>query len=192
MMIRLIVLAVSMSCVLPVYAETFKKCQDADGNWHYGDQAAQECELSRITEIDGSGTHLKEIEAPLTEEELAARERMNEKLSEQKRMEAEKKALDQRLLVTYDSDESIIRTRDALLNAIDSGIEADQSFREQLDNELADMMAGGAKETDRKVVELRLQIEEFDKSIRDRLAARELAKERYDFELSRYQELTSQ
>ncbi|MDJ0958308.1 MAG: hypothetical protein QNI91_15685 [Arenicellales bacterium] len=190
MMIRLVALAVTVFCALPVYAETFKKCQDADGNWHYGDQAAQECELSRITEIDGSGTHLNEIEAPLTEEELAARERMNEKLAEQKRMEAEKKALDQRLLVTYDSDESIIRTRDALLNAIDSGIEADQTFRERLDEELADAIASGVKETDRKVVELRLQIEEYDKSIRDRLAARELARERYDLELSRYQELT--
>ena len=126
----------------------------------------------------------------MTEEELAARERMNEKLAEQKRMEAEKKALDQRLLVTYDSDESIIRTRDALLNAIDSGIEADQTFREKLDKELADAIASGVKETNRKVVELRLQIEEYDKSIRDRLAARELARERYDLELSRYQELT--
>ena len=50
MMIRLVVLAVTVFCAFPVYAETFKKCQDADGNWHYGDQAAQECELSRITE----------------------------------------------------------------------------------------------------------------------------------------------
>ena len=191
-MMRLIILAVATFFALPVYAETFKKCQDAEGNWHYGDQAAQECEFSAITEIDGSGTHLNEIEAPLTEEELATRDRMNEKLAEQKRMEAEKKALDQRLLVTYDSDESIIRTRDALLNAIDSGIQADQSFREKLDKELADTVANGAKETDRKVVELRLQIEEYDKSIRDRLAARELAKARYDLELSRYQELTKQ
>ena len=189
-MMRLIILAVATVFALPVYGETFKKCQDAEGNWHYGDQAAQECEMSAITEIDGSGTHLKEIEAPLTEEELTARDRMNEKLAEQKRIEAEKKALDQRLLVTYDSGESIIRTRDALLNAIDSGIQADQSFREKLDKELADTVANGAKETDRKVVDLRLQIEEYDKSIRDRLAARELAKERYDLELSRYQELT--
>ena len=191
-MIRLILLAASVFCMLPVYAETFKKCQDAEGNWHYGDQAAQECELSRITEIDGSGTHLKEIEAPLSEEELEARKRMNDKMAEQKRMEAEKKALDQRLLVTYDSDESIIRTRDALLHAIDSGITADQTFREQLDQELVDMIASSVKETDSKAVELRLQIEEFDKSIRDRLAVRELTRERYDFELSRYQELTKQ
>lgn len=191
-MIRLVVLAVSMCLSLPVSAETFKKCQDADGNWHYGDQAARECEQSRITEIDGSGTQLQEIEAPLTKEELEAKQRMEEKLAEQKRIERENKALDLRLLATYDSHESIIRTRDALLNAIDSGIAADQSLRDQLDQELAATMAGGAKVTDKNVAELRVQIEEFDKSIRNRLATRELARERYDFELSRYQELTEQ
>lgn len=191
-MIRLVVLAVSMCLLLPVSAETFKKCQDVDGNWHYGDQAAQECEQSRITEIDGSGTQLNEIEAPLTKEELEAKQRMEEKLAEQRRVEREKKALDLRLLATYDSHESIIRTRDALLNAIDSGIAADQSLRDQLDQELAATMAGGAKVTDKQVAELRVQIEEFDKSIRNRLATRELARERYDFELSRYQELTEQ
>ena len=191
-MARLVLLLISVCFMLPVSAESFKKCQDAEGNWHYGDEAAQECDRSLITEIDGSGTHLNQIDAPLTKEELEAKKRMEEKLAEQKRTEREQKALDQRLLVTYDSQESIIRTRDALLHAIDSGIEADQTFREQLDQELVNTIANGAKDTDKKVTELRLQIEEFDKSIRDRLTARELARQRYDFEISRYQELTQQ
>lgn len=173
-------------------AETFKKCQDADGKWHYGDQAAEVCELSKITELDASGVTLNQISAPATEEELQAKQRMEHKLVEQQRLDDEQKALDQRLLATYDDHKSIIRTRDAMLAAIDSAIEADQSLKEQLDKELATVITNSGEDAGEKTDELKLRIEQFEKSIRDRLATRELTRERYDLQLSRFQELTQQ
>ena len=173
------------------HAETIKKCQDAEGKWHYGDQAAAACELSNIMEIDGeSGVQIKQIDAPPTPEELAAKERMEQKLVEQQRLDDEQKALDQRLLATYDNHESIIRTRDAMLAAIDSAIAADQSLKEQLDKELASLISQGEGGSGETVDELKLRIEQFEKSIRERLATRESTRERYDMQLSRFQELT--
>lgn len=193
-MIKVAAFLTFLSFIAPGYAqaETFKKCQDADGNWHYGDQAAEACELSNITEIDASGVQVKQTAPPPTKEELEAKQRMEQKLVEQKRLADEQQALDQRLLVTYDSNESIIRTRDAMLAAIDSAIEADQSLKEQLDKELVSMLTDGGEGLGEKADELKLRIEQFEKAIRERLAARELTRERYDSQLSRFQELTQQ
>lgn len=191
-MIRVAVLSIFLALAPAVQGETFKKCQDAEGNWHYGDQAAQACEQSKITEIDASGVQLQQIDAPPTEEELAAKQRMDQKLTEQKRLDDEQKALDQRLLATYDNRDSIVRTRDAMLAAIDSAIAADQSLKEQLDRELASIVTGSGGDSGEKIDELKLRIEQFEKSIRDRLATRELTRERYNLQLSRFQELTQQ
>ncbi len=173
-------------------AETFKKCQDAEGKWHYGDQAAEACELSKVTEVDASGVQINEVDAPVTQEELVAKQRMEQKLVEQKKIDDEQKALDQRLLATYDNHESIIKARDAMLAAIDSAIAADQILKEQLDKELAGVVSAGDNGASDKVAELKLRIEQFEKSIRNRLAKRESTRERYDFQLSRFRELTQQ
>lgn len=165
-------------------AQTIKKCQDAEGNWHYGDQAALECESSGITVMDATGTEVNKIDPPDTREAVEARQAIEEKLAEQERLDAEQQALDQRLLVTYEDENSIIRTRDALIAAIDSSIEADQVMKERLERDLSDAS------DDNAAAELRSQVNEFEQSIRDRLASKEVVRERYNLELTRYQELT--
>lgn len=174
-----------------VSAQTIKKCQDVNGKWHYGDHAAEECERARITELDESGTQLKHIKAPPTQEELDAKMRMDEKLAEQQRMDREQKALDQRLLATYENAASISRTRDALLSAIDSVIATDQDLKSRIEKELVGLEGEDGEPNDTKfAAELRAQIEDFDRAIRDQLAKREQVKQRYDKDLARFRELT--
>ena len=178
--------------VFPTSADTtIKKCQDADGKWHYGDHAAFECEQSaRITEIDEEGQKVREIEAPPTQEELDAKRRAEEQTSEQEAAEAVQARLDQRLLVTYDSSESILQTRDALLAAIDSATEADRILRDRLKDEYDELQAGGNEDDAARLESIKRQIAAFDESIKDRLAKREIAREKYDTDYRRYQELT--
>jgi hypothetical protein len=187
---RLISLLLCVMFAMPVSAQTIKKCQDAEGKWHYGDHAALECEQKgRITEINEKGDTVGSTEAPPTQEELDAKMRAEEQASEQEEAEDALKRLDQRLLITYDSSESILLTRDALLAAIDSATEADQILRDRLDDELKKLEANGDEADAGSIASLKLQIEDFNEAIRNRLAKREIAKSKYDMEYNRYKGL---
>ncbi len=190
-MSRLIPLLLGLFLIVPVSAQTIKKCQDANGKWHYGDHAAFECEQSsRITEIDEEGRQVGEVEAPPTQEELDAKLQAERQLSEQENTDANQKRLDQRLLITYENPESILLTRDALLAAIDSAVDADRDLREQLTDELRRIEASGGPNAEENAESIRQQIADFDEAIQARLATKEIAKNRYDMEHRRYIELT--
>jgi hypothetical protein len=185
-MSKLVYLVVSFLCISPVSAQTIKKCQDAEGNWHYGDHAAFECEQSsRVTEMDEGGGTIGEAEAPPTQEELDARQRAEEQESEQEIVEAKQRRLDQKLLVTYDNADSIVTARDALMAAMDSAIEANQDLKQRLVDELDRIEAGSElAET------LRQEIAVFDDDTQDRLTKRELIRNKFNQEYERYKVLT--
>ena len=192
-MSRLTPILLSLFLVLPVSAQdtTIKKCQDAEGKWHYGDHAAFECEQSaRVTEIDEEGQMVGEIEAPPTQEELDAKLRAEQQMSEQEEAEAVQARLDQRLLITYDNPDRILQTRDALLAALDSAIEADRILRDRLRDELKELKASGDEADAARVESINRQIVAFDESISERLAKREIARNKYDMDYRRYKELT--
>lgn len=190
-MIRLTSILLSLFLVLPVFADTtIKKCQDAEGKWHYGDHAAFECEQSaRVTEMDEEGQKVGEIDAPPTQEELDAKLRAEEQMSEQEESQVVQARLDQRLLVTYDNPDSILVTRDALLAAIDSATEADRILRDRLRDEYNEVQARGNEDDAARLESIKRQIADFDESIKDRLAKREIAREKYDTDYKRYKEL---
>lgn len=190
-MSRFIPLLLGLFLIVPVSAETIKKCQDANGKWHYGDHAAFECEqYSRITEIDEEGYKVGEVDAPPTQEELDAKIRAERQLSEQENTDAKQKRLDQRLLITYENPERILQTRDALLAAIDSAVDADRELRDQLTVELRRIEASGGPNAVENAESIRQQIADFDEAIQARLATKEIAKNRYEMEHRRYKELT--
>jgi hypothetical protein len=190
-MSRLIPLLLGLFLIVPVSAQTIKKCQDANGKWHYGDHAAFECEQSsRITEIDEEGRQVGEVEAPPTQEELNAKLHAERQLSEQEKTDANQKRLDRRLLITYENPESILLTRDALLAAIDSAVDADRDLRDQLTDELRRIEASGGPNAAENAASVKQQIADFDEAIQARLATKEIAKNRYEMEHRRYKELT--
>jgi hypothetical protein len=191
-MIKLTILLIAMVYFPIVSAQTITKCQDEDGKWHYGDYAAEECARSRITEIHQSGEEINQINAPPTTEELEAKQRMEQKLAEEKRSEVKQQQSDERLLSTYDSVDSIVRARDALLASIDGIVEAEQDYKQKLEQKLAELATTDSAQTGGEAAAaLRQQIQEFEDSIRNRLVAREQARVRYDNDLSRYQQLVN-
>lgn len=171
------------------HAQTISKCQDAEGNWHYGDFAAEACaEDANVTELDERGVKIKELEAPPTQEELEAQQAA----ARQEELEAERRARqqaeDRRLLHTYDSAQAIVNAREQRVTAINQELESHELFRQDLVDERQE--ADGSNNEHAK--ELDTQIEQYDHAIERLKEERRELVEQYDKELKRYRKLTGQ
>lgn len=171
-----------------VHAQTITKCQDAEGNWHYGDFAAEACaEQSTITEIDERGLEVDTTEAPPTQDELDARQSEEERERQEAERRAREEAEDRRLLQTYDSDEAIIRARDQRVSALEQELESHRMFRQALVEEKQDT---ADENNEQRAADLNVQIGQYDTAIERLEEQRREVIEEYDQELERYRELT--
>lgn len=123
-----------------------KKCQDAQGKWHYGDTADAECARSKVIELDQRGIQRREISAPLTEQELKAREaKLQEEAEERKRLE-EQQRRDQQLLATYAIEADIVSMRDRKISEIGAQITAAEATLKSLRSSLERVQAQAKEE----------------------------------------------
>jgi hypothetical protein len=114
-----------------------KKCQDAKGEWHYGDSADEACARSKVIEIDKSGVQRKVIAAPKTQAELKAMEQQKQTEEDAKKQAAEQAKHDQLLLNAYTHEDDIISTRDRKLSELDGQIRASEDTIKSLRGSLA-------------------------------------------------------
>jgi hypothetical protein len=181
---------VTLAPAVPSWGATIKKCQDAEGRWHYGDTAAEECERSRITVIDKRGLKVDEVAAPKTQEQLdrEAREEAEARslAEEQERQRAEQAERDQRLLTTYDSEQAIERARDQRLQYFDRSIGSNNELMDRLREQRSTQQKAGHSK----------QVEAIDRQIDAYEAANATAREQraeveahYKADLERYREL---
>lgn len=171
-----------------VQAQTITKCQDEDGNWHYGDFADEACaEQSTITEIDERGLKVDETDAPPTQDELDTRKAEEDRERREAERLARQEAEDRRLLQTYDSDEAIVRARDQRLSALEQELESHRLFRQALVDEKQDI---SVNDNEQRAADLNEQIEQYDTAIQRLEEQRREVIEEYDQELERYRELT--
>ncbi|HSH42242.1 MAG TPA: DUF4124 domain-containing protein, partial [Arenicellales bacterium] len=171
-----------------VHAQSITKCQDAEGNWHYGDFAAEACaKKSTVTEMDERGLKMKESDAPPTPEELEAKRAAEE----QERLEAERRARqqaeNQRLLRVYDSEEAVIRARDERVSAIEQEMESHQLFRQDLVEARDRARSQGNEE---RANELSAEIRQYDQAIQRLKEERGEVARKYNQDLEKYRELT--
>lgn len=172
-----------------VQAQSITKCQDAEGNWHYGDFAASACaEESTITEIDERGQLVRESDAPPTEDELAARQAAEEQEREEAERRSRQAAEDRRLLQTYDSAEAIIEARDKRLDALEQELASHRLFRQDLVDERQKAQDGG---NGGRLDELDQQIEQYDAAIQRLEQERRNIRDSYGQDLERYSELVN-
>lgn len=173
------------------------KCQDAEGNWHYGDSAASACGVTKITILNDKGRKTDEIGVPLTDEELRAEEVEAERLELEKK-QADKRALEKaRILAVYPDVESIIRSRDQRLNGMERIIVLQQKL---LDAMRLDMKKFEAREIpkDKKALkkyqaqklDLQEGVDDYYSAISKLRREREQAAEKYKKTLIEYKEIT--
>ena len=113
---RITVLVLCLLCApITSLATGVKKCQDSNGQWHYGNYAASECISENVTELleDGRSVDIRVV-LP-TNEELAAEQMKEEELKNAKIREEERKRVDEQLLKKYESENNLINIRDKKL-----------------------------------------------------------------------------
>ena len=111
--------AAPLAAAPPRAGSVIKKCQDAQGRWHYGDTAAAECATSRVTDIDEEGRKIGEIAAPPTPGERKARREQERKEVAATAQADQQQVEDRRLLRAYENETAVLRARDRRLAHID-------------------------------------------------------------------------
>lgn len=122
------VLVLSLCCFLSSNAWAIKKCQDSEGNWHYGDVAVRDCENSKVTTLNRRGVIKDEKAAPKSAEQREADEKA---MAEAQALEDEAKAAElerSRILSIYETEADIDRQRDNQLHSVQSNIDVHDSY----------------------------------------------------------------
>lgn len=113
-------LVLSLGLVLPAAARI--TCCDVDGKRTCGDPAPPQCD-SRAKTVFGKGGVSKEVEAPLTAEQRAARDAEIARKKEEERKAAEQARKDRALLDSYTSEKEIDAARDRSIADIEKNAE---------------------------------------------------------------------
>ena len=166
---------------------TISKCQDADGKWHYGDHAAEACESS-ITEIDYKGNKVREVAPPPTDEELRLKAEEQERKRQESEQAAYQQSLDERLLATYEDEESIVRARDERVQAIERSIETNESLKAGLLGELEAIKVNDKNKE--RIEDLKQRLAEYDDALQALKHDQSSMINEYTELLERYRHLT--
>lgn len=155
----ILLLLVQVILLDSVFAIT--KCQDAEGNWHYGDYATDVCANSKLTKLNDKGVKVAEVAAPKTEQEL------QEEQANKERNQAEKLAIEQaeaeksRILSIYETESDIDRVRDNQLSSIQGNIDVHKAYIISKEKSIERLTAKQNNATHPKLKEkLQVQIDE--------------------------------
>lgn len=114
-----LVAVTALSVSAPATARSSYCCNDANGRLVCGDMLPAACQNRPYRIKDEKGQVLREVEAPLTPEQRAAREAEKaRKLEEEKRL-AEQKRRDTAMLATYPNEQAVDTARDRALAEFD-------------------------------------------------------------------------
>jgi len=113
-------------------AHAIKKCQDAEGNWHYGDAASKACDTAKVTELNSRGFVKGEQEALKTSEQLEAERESIERIEAEILAKEKEKAERERILSVYQSEADIDRQLDNQIYSVDSSIAVHQVYLKRM------------------------------------------------------------
>ncbi len=179
-------------------AHAIQKCKDADGKWHYGDNAEENCVTTEVTTLTERGFVKDTLDAPKTEEEKLAQAEAEEKELEAARQRKIKQDERDRILSIYEREEDIDRQRDNQLASVDGNIRVHQAYLKQMDGKikrLTDKSAaakGKRKEKiDQELIASKSRVEEFSAELKRLEEQRISISEKFAGEKKLYRELTS-
>lgn len=173
-------------------------CVGANGRRVCGDMLPQECYGRPYREVDSGGNLLRQVDAPLTAEQIAQRRAEAARKKEEERAAMEQKRKDQALLNAYTSEQDIEFMRNRALADADAGsAEVQQKLKDALKRKqtFADELEFYKKKS--APLALTEQIKANESEIKAQQAAvdakakeREKVNQRFDEEKKRYLELS--
>lgn len=195
----LALLAIGATLFTPLaYSGKSLCCTDQSGRRACGDMLPQECYGRAYREVDAHGNILRQVEAPMTAEQIAQRDAKLQRQKEEEHAAMEQKRKDQALLNTYagESDIEFMRSRalaevevvakDAR-NKLNEALKRKKTLDGELEfykkNPVPTSLKEQIKSTD---VEIKAQQSAIDAKTKDK----EKVNNRFDEEKKRYFELT--
>lgn len=180
-------------------AQAIKKCKDATGHWHYGDNAAAACNKSVVIEITDDGMKKGEEAPPPTRQQLKDRAAADTEKQRLAKLASEQKRRDNLLLTSYGHEKDITYVRDRKLASIDAIIKASVSTRDsfgiilkRLEAQAADEQRKGRsvpKKIVANIAQTKEQIVEHEKTVVATRKERERVIKQYESDIKRYREL---
>jgi len=190
------VLVVLSTLVFVSSAHAIKKCQDDDGKWHYGDVAVHECESSKVTTLSDRGFIESELDAPKTDEEIAAeKEQLAAIEAEKNRIQHERNERN-RILSVYQSEADIDRQLENQIYSVESNIAVHNVFLKSMSAKIDRLETRKAEVKERfrpgiqsQIDEANLSVEEKKKELVALKEQKEQIKERFQREKELYRSL---
>ncbi len=173
-------------------------CQDDKGTKVCGDFLPPVCQGRAYEERDGKGFIAKQVEAPLTPEQLAKREAENAKKAEEAKKAAEERRRNLALLATYSNEKDILSARDRALAEVEKNQKQSQARLDEANKKKKKIDADREFYKGKPLPEdVKAQVRDNEKEIAAQTAAvaaklKEAAevRARFEEERKRYQELT--
>lgn len=183
-----------LSCALPAAARTV--CCDVDGKRTCGDPAPPQC-LNKAKTVFNKGGVAKEVEAPLTAEQRAAREAEAARKVEEEKRAAEQARLDRALLDSYTTEKEIDMARDRAIaeieknaeqakNRLDIALKKQEKFDREKEFYLKKPMP---PKLEAQIKDNESEIAAQQKALREKDASIEAVKARYEADKLRYRQL---
>ena len=177
-------------------AMAIQKCKDAEGKWHYGDTAQQNCAESEVTTLSNRG-FVKDVKAaPKTEAELKAEALLMEQKKKEDELARQEKEEKERILSIYEQESDIDRQRDNQLASVDGNIRVHKAYLKQMDAKIL-RLEGKSAESKGKRKELienelaasKLRVAEFSTELKRLETQREGIIERFAREKKLYKDI---
>lgn len=195
------VLVLGLVVAVPASAGKLYKWVDEKGNVHYSDKVPPEAAKLAREEKNQDGVTVKQVARAKTQEELAAEAAQRVKDEEARKLAEAQAQADRALMLSYTTEDDLIRARDQELGVIDANMTTAKLTIGSQEKNLSDLLAHAAdfernkkpvpqKVTD-SITHVRAQIEAQQKTLKEREAAKEIVRKDYEAKLLRWRELSA-
>ena len=188
----IVVFTAALYLALPLSSavgQQIKKCQDSEGNWHYGNFADQACQDSAVDELHETGITINTDLPPPSPEDMERKARMEEALKIQQEFSEDQRKRDLEVLRIYGSEETIVSTRDRKLASIDNNIEITRQIKEGTIKDIEKLKKmKQTKKVERQLQEREDAVKSYNRVIRHNLTEREKLSEKYITILNEFRE----
>jgi hypothetical protein len=178
------------------------KCKNEKGELYYSHAFDPARCAGGGAQLNDQGLSVKEIERRKSAEELAAEKAAAEKKAEEQRVADVAKQADQVLMLSYASEEDLVRAHQQETEVFDNAIATTHLQVQSQEKSLAQLLGSAAEaeragrpvpdETAKGIATVRLQIEEQNSFIERQEVEKEKSNAEFAVKLKRYRELKAQ
>ena len=173
--------------------QAIAKCQDADGNWHYGNFADEACaHESDVTKLNAGGEVVGVVKPPPTKEELEASQKAKKERDAAEKVRKQQIERDQNIVRIYGSEEVILATRARKIESIDGNIQVTEQLRQGIISDLEELKTRDqTKKVKALITERENAIKSYDQVISQSKVEREKIEAEFADILQRFRSATN-